>query len=85
MSEARLEGHDIVVSIGTTRSYRLSLLASSDLCDKDSLNNKLQRLSLLQGGQDVGIAFLLGKRGDFTEMMELQDMSVTRISHLLGW
>ena len=74
MLEARLEGHDIVVSIGTTRSYRLSLLSSSDLCDKDGLNNKLQRLNLLQGGQDVGIAFLLGKGGDFTGMMELQDM-----------
>ncbi|KAJ2900508.1 hypothetical protein MKZ38_002413 [Zalerion maritima] len=77
LTETQLQGHDFAQSMGRGLFYRVLLLSPHDVKEPDQLRPRLERLNLLEGGQDVGVAFLLGEGGDVSGMMELQNLLYT--------
>ncbi|KAI0442458.1 hypothetical protein F4803DRAFT_369910 [Xylaria telfairii] len=56
--ETQIDTHDVAIPLSSQRVFRAVLISPRDVASTESLN-RIERLHNLNGGQDVGLIFLL--------------------------
>lgn len=79
-TERLLETHDIALPskrpAGQPDFFRIALLSASDMQSKESTMDRLERLSNLTGGKDVGVVFLLASSPRVNGMIAYMQLQI---------